>query len=209
MHLKDVDFRESLMVFADPRSPPWYARAWVFWLVSATLSWPCSVVAALWSGPRALPGGEALGQLAPPGAVPSGPRCPAWPQWTSLSSSGTSAPTGSWCPATRRPWSWAQARAPTSEAASCRRSVSSNAAPPAQRARLPSRSRLTGRWGRATPGVFRSLSGGPLGRRGEDTEPLESPPCYEDALYFPVLIVHGDSGCQGDGQAFIQPGMRM
>lgn len=86
----------------------------------------------------------------------------------------------------------------------CRRSVSSNSLPPARPSgpRLPfSRSRLSlGAGGRATPGVFRSLSGGPLGRRGEDTEPLESPPCYEDALYFPVLIVHGDSGCQGDGQ---------
>ena len=55
MHLKDVDFRESLMVFADPRSPPWYARAWVFWLVSAaTLSWPLRVVAYQYIGLKIL-----------------------------------------------------------------------------------------------------------------------------------------------------------
>ncbi|XP_010836137.1 PREDICTED: transmembrane protein 151A [Bison bison bison] len=143
MHLKDVDFRESLMVFADPRSPPWYARAWVFWLVSAaTLSWPLRVVAAYGTAHVHYQVEKLFGASSPPpGAVPSGPPL---------------------------------SRVATVDFTELEWHICSN------RQLVP--------------------SGGPLGRRGEDTEPLESPPCYEDALYFPVLIVHGDSGCQGDGQ---------
>ncbi|XP_040112292.1 transmembrane protein 151A [Oryx dammah] len=207
MHLKDVDFRESLMVFADPRSPPWYARAWVFWLVSAaTLSWPLRVVAAYGTAHVHYQVEKLFGASSPPpGAVPSGPPLSrvATVDFTELE----------WHICSNRQLVPSYSEAVVMGAGSgaylrgcqrCRRSVSSNSLPPARPSgpRLPfSRSRLSlGAGGRATPGVFRSLSGGPLGRRGEDTEPLESPPCYEDALYFPVLIVHGDSGCQGDGQ---------
>ncbi|XP_064145350.1 transmembrane protein 151A [Loxodonta africana] len=207
MHLKDVDFRDSLMVFADPRSPPWYARAWVFWLVSAaTLSWPLRVVAAYGTAHVHYQVEKLFGASSPPpGAVPSGPPLSrvATVDFTELE----------WHICSNRQLVPSYSEAVVMGAGSgaylrgcqrCRRSVSSNSLPPARPSgpRLPfSRSRLSlGAGGRATPGVFRSLSGGPLGRRGEDTEPLESPPCYEDALYFPVLIVHGDSGCQGDGQ---------
>ncbi|EDL33098.1 transmembrane protein 151A isoform X1 [Arvicanthis niloticus] len=207
MHLKDVDFRESLMVFADPRSPPWYARAWVFWLVSAaTLSWPLRVVAAYGTAHVHYQVEKLFGASSPPpGAVPSGPPLSrvATVDFTELE----------WHICSNRQLVPSYSEAVVMGASSgaylrgcqrCRRSVSSNSLPPARPSgpRLPfSRSRLSlGAGGRTTPGVFRSLSGGPLGRRGEDTEPLESPPCYEDALYFPVLIVHGDSGCRGDGQ---------
>lgn len=207
MHLKDVDFRESLMVFADPHSPPWYARAWVFWLVSAaTLSWPLRVVAAYGTAHVHYQVEKLFGASSPPpGAVPSGPPLSrvATVDFTELE----------WHICSNRQLVPSYSEAVVMGASSgaylrgcqrCRRSVSSNSLPPARPSgpRLPfSRSRLSlGAGGRATPGVFRSLSGGPLGRRGEDTEPLESPPCYEDALYFPVLIVHGDSGCRGDGQ---------
>ncbi|XP_062948697.1 transmembrane protein 151A [Cynocephalus volans] len=207
MHLKDVDFRESLMVFADPRSPPWYARAWVFWLVSAaTLSWPLRVVAACGTAHVHYQVEKLFGASSSPlGAAPSAPPLSrvATVDFTELE----------WHICSNRQLVPSYSEAVVMGAGSgaylrgcqrCRRSVSSNSLPPARPSgsRLPfSRSRLSlGAGGRATPGVFRSLSGGPLGRRAEDTEPLESPPCYEDALYFPVLIVHGDGGCQGDGQ---------
>ncbi|XP_044540789.1 transmembrane protein 151A [Gracilinanus agilis] len=211
MHLKDVDFRESLMVFADPRSPPWYARAWVFWLVSvATLSWPLRVVAAYGTAHVHYQVEKLFGASSPPpgGHAPGGPSLSrvATVDFTELE----------WHICSNRQlvpsYSEAMLMGPGPTAylrgcQRCRRSVSSNSLPPSRASgpRLPfSRSRLSlGGGSRATTGVFRSLSGGPLGRRGEDTEPLESPPCYQDALYFPVLIVHGDGGCRGDGQGAI------
>jgi len=45
MHLKDVDFKEHLLVFPDPERPPWYAAAATFWAAAAiTLSWPLRVL---------------------------------------------------------------------------------------------------------------------------------------------------------------------
>ncbi|XP_007518827.2 transmembrane protein 151A isoform X2 [Erinaceus europaeus] len=209
MQLKDVDFRDSLLVFADPRRPPWYARAWVFWLVSAaTLSWPLRVVAARGTAHVHYQVEKLFGAVSPPppGAVPSAPPLSrvATVDFTELE----------WHICSNRQLVPSYSEAVVMGAGTgtylrgcqrCRRSLSSNSLPPSRpAARLPfSRSRLSlGASGRVTTGVFRSLSGGPLGRRGEeDTEPLESPPCYEDALYFPVLIVHGDGGCGGDGQS--------
>ncbi|CAK6449763.1 unnamed protein product [Pipistrellus nathusii] len=205
MHLKDVDFRDCLLVFADPRRPPWFARAWVFWVVSAaTLSWPLRVAAACGTAHVHYQVEKLFGAGEPgrPSAPPPLSRV-ATVDFTELEwhicsnrqlvpsyseAVGMGAGAGAYLRGCQR----------------CRRSVSSSSLPPARPAgpRLPfSRSRLSlGAGGRAAPGVFRSLSGGPPGRRGEDTEPLESPPSYEDALYFPVLIVHGDGGCPGDGQ---------
>uniref|UniRef100_A0ACB8G8M7 Uncharacterized protein n=1 Tax=Sphaerodactylus townsendi TaxID=933632 RepID=A0ACB8G8M7_9SAUR len=85
----------------------------------------------------------------------------------------------------------------------CRRTVSSNSLPSrntrALYARLPfSCSRFSLGGARRCGGVLRSLSGSHVGSSIE-TEPLESPPCYQDALYFPVLIVHGGEGCHRNG----------
>uniref|UniRef100_A0A8C6UCF8 Transmembrane protein 151A n=1 Tax=Neogobius melanostomus TaxID=47308 RepID=A0A8C6UCF8_9GOBI len=45
MHLKNVDFREHILAFPDPTHPPWFSRHRVFWLASAfLLSWPLRVV---------------------------------------------------------------------------------------------------------------------------------------------------------------------
>uniref|UniRef100_A0A672Q1R2 Transmembrane protein 151A n=1 Tax=Sinocyclocheilus grahami TaxID=75366 RepID=A0A672Q1R2_SINGR len=46
MHLKNVDFREHMLAFPDPSRPPWYTRRWVYWLASVfLLSWPLRVIA--------------------------------------------------------------------------------------------------------------------------------------------------------------------
>ncbi|CAL8317814.1 unnamed protein product [Merluccius merluccius] len=45
MHLKNVDFKEHMLVFPDPDRPPWYAAAGTFWAAAAlTLSWPLRVL---------------------------------------------------------------------------------------------------------------------------------------------------------------------
>uniref|UniRef100_A0A3Q3FGW4 Transmembrane protein 151B-like n=1 Tax=Labrus bergylta TaxID=56723 RepID=A0A3Q3FGW4_9LABR len=45
MHLKNVDFREHILAFPDPTNQPWFSRHRVFWVASAfLLSWPLRVV---------------------------------------------------------------------------------------------------------------------------------------------------------------------
>uniref|UniRef100_UPI00358FDF70 transmembrane protein 151B-like n=1 Tax=Myxine glutinosa TaxID=7769 RepID=UPI00358FDF70 len=45
MHLKNVDFKECIVAFANPARPPWYVSRHVFWVVAvAMLSWPLRVL---------------------------------------------------------------------------------------------------------------------------------------------------------------------
>ncbi len=45
MHLKNVEFKEYMLAFADPERLPWYASQCSFWLAAAlTLSWPLRVL---------------------------------------------------------------------------------------------------------------------------------------------------------------------
>ncbi|XP_005170822.1 transmembrane protein 151B isoform X2 [Danio rerio] len=45
MHLKNVEFKEYMVAFADPNRLPWYASTCSFWLAAAfTLSWPLRVL---------------------------------------------------------------------------------------------------------------------------------------------------------------------
>ncbi|XP_043074548.1 transmembrane protein 151B [Puntigrus tetrazona] len=45
MHLKNVEFKEYMLAFADPDRLPWYASQCSFWLAAAlTLSWPLRVL---------------------------------------------------------------------------------------------------------------------------------------------------------------------
>ncbi|CAL1586755.1 unnamed protein product [Knipowitschia caucasica] len=45
MHLKNVDFREYMIAFSNPSHLPWYATHSTFWLAAAlTLSWPLRVL---------------------------------------------------------------------------------------------------------------------------------------------------------------------
>ncbi|XP_038620697.1 LOW QUALITY PROTEIN: transmembrane protein 151A [Tachyglossus aculeatus] len=204
MHLKGVDFRESVLVFADPRHPPWHARAWVFWLASAaTLSWPLRVVAAGATAHVHYRVEKLFGTGCPPGHPPLARVATVdFPEleWH-IRSNRQLVPSYSEALLLGGPGSAAFLRG----CRRCRRSASCTSLPRARTpgSRLPfSRSRLSlGAAGvaAAPPRVFRSLSGGLLGRRAEDARPLESPPSYQDALDFPVLIVHRDAGCRGDG----------
>ncbi|CAL8392849.1 transmembrane protein 151B [Gadus morhua] len=45
MHLRNVDFKEHMLVLSDPDRPPWYAASATFWAAAAcTLSWPLRVL---------------------------------------------------------------------------------------------------------------------------------------------------------------------
>ncbi|KAL2082732.1 hypothetical protein ACEWY4_022550 [Coilia grayii] len=45
MHLKNVDFKEYVIAFANPERLPWYASHGIFWAAAAlTLSWPLRVL---------------------------------------------------------------------------------------------------------------------------------------------------------------------
>ncbi|CAL8317002.1 unnamed protein product [Boreogadus saida] len=45
MHLRNVDFKEHMLMFSDPDRPPWYAASATFWAAAAcTLSWPLRVL---------------------------------------------------------------------------------------------------------------------------------------------------------------------
>uniref|UniRef100_A0A4W3GYP7 Transmembrane protein 151A n=1 Tax=Callorhinchus milii TaxID=7868 RepID=A0A4W3GYP7_CALMI len=46
MHLKNMDFKEYMIAFPDPKNPPWYVSRYVFWVTSfLMLSWPLRVLA--------------------------------------------------------------------------------------------------------------------------------------------------------------------
>ncbi|KGL89520.1 Transmembrane protein 151B, partial [Charadrius vociferus] len=45
MHLKNVDFKEYMVAFSDPDNLPWYVSHYVFWVAALlTLSWPLRVL---------------------------------------------------------------------------------------------------------------------------------------------------------------------
>jgi hypothetical protein len=46
MHLKNVDFKEYMIAFSNPDHHPWYVSNWVFWTTAfLTVSWPLRVLA--------------------------------------------------------------------------------------------------------------------------------------------------------------------
>ncbi|XP_072407016.1 transmembrane protein 151B-like isoform X1 [Chiloscyllium punctatum] len=233
MHLKNVDFKEHMLAFSDPKNLPWYVSRYVFWTLSfLVLSWPLRVLveyrtASVHYHVEKLFGlDEGLLALTPEEAGPYGQRVtrvntidmtelewhirsnqqlvPSYSEAMLMEASSSGGGT--------RPRPPSSATAPYPQRCQrCRRTVSSSSLPSAREpcARLPfSRSRLSlGRLqgpGRAC--LFRSLSGGRFieapgsGVRAddeEDEEDEEEPPSYQDAIYFPRLIVHAGSGCQG------------
>ncbi|XP_053133384.1 transmembrane protein 151B isoform X3 [Hemicordylus capensis] len=218
MHLKNVDFKEHMMVFPDPRRPPWYTRRWVFWLASfLLLSWPLRVLAEYRmanvhyhveklfgadDGPSPLDtaGGYGPRRISRVNTVDMTEL-----EWH-IRSNQQLVP--SYSEAVLMDSTVVAGAAYLRSCQRCRRTVSSNSLPSrgtrALYARLPfSCSRFSlGGARRCGGGILRSLSGGHVGGGvgGVETEPLESPPCYQDALYFPVLIVHGGEGCHRNGQ---------
>ncbi|XP_062820964.1 transmembrane protein 151A [Anolis carolinensis] len=213
MHLKNVDFKEHMLVFPDPGRPPWYTRRWVFWLASFfLLSWPLRVLAEYRmanvhyhveklfgadDGPSPLDTSGAYGRrISRVNTVDMTEL-----EWH-IRSNQQLVP--SYSEAILMDSSLVAGTAYLRSCQRCRRTVSSNSLPSrgtrALYARLPfSCSRFSLGGTRRCGGILRSLSGSHVGSSIE-TEPLESPPCYQDALYFPVLIVHGGEGCHRNGQ---------
>ncbi|XP_051901219.1 transmembrane protein 151B isoform X2 [Pristis pectinata] len=226
MHLRSVDFKEHLVSLADPKSPPWYVSRCIFWSVSClVLSWPLRVLAEyrtahLHYHVEKLFGPEEGGREAPG----FGPRLntvdvtelewhirsnqqlvPSYSEALLMEAAACASPSAAYLQPCRR----------------CRRTVSSASLPSAPSSssssssassRLPfSRSRFS--LGRLQPPgrhcLFRSLSGrlggggaeeGGGRRRGPEgggEEEEEQPPSYQDAIFFPRLIVHAGDGCHG------------
>uniref|UniRef100_A0A8C3A5S2 Transmembrane protein 151B n=1 Tax=Cyclopterus lumpus TaxID=8103 RepID=A0A8C3A5S2_CYCLU len=196
MHLKNVDFREHILAFPDPAHQPWFSRHRVFWLASAfLLSWPLRVVSEFRTayvhyhveklfgededgGGGGGVGGPAISRVntVDMTELEWHIRCnqqmvPSYSEalLMDLDMGGGTNPTS--CPR-------------------CRRTTSSSS--------LPSRlvlSRSGFSLGRLAGGrqnnLFHSRSmGGGLGGRGRDR-----PPSYQDAFFFPVLIIHGEESC--------------
>ncbi|CAM4587235.1 transmembrane protein 151A [Caretta caretta] len=201
MRLQDVNFQEQLMVFPEPGRPPWFARHWAFWAASlALLSWPLRVLAGYRTAnvhyhvEKLFGTEDGPGSLEPPGYGRPIPRV-ATVDMTELE----------WHICSNRQLVPSYSEAVLMDAVMaggaylrgwqrCRRTLSSNSLPScgtrALYARLPfSRSRFS--LGR---GIFRSLSGG-----GAERQPLGNPPCYHDALYFPVIIMRSGETCPPQG----------
>ncbi|XP_062892633.1 transmembrane protein 151B-like isoform X2 [Mobula hypostoma] len=219
MHLRNVDFKEQMVSLADPKSPPWYVSRYIFWSVSClVLSWPLRVLAEYRTAHvhyhvEKLFGPEE-GPRAAAAAAGPGPRLntvdvtelewhirsnqqlvPSYSEALLMEAAAFSPSSSSSSPAVA-------VAAYLQPCRHCRRTVSSNSLPavrPAPAPRLPfSRSRFSlGRLqapGRAC--LFRSLSGRLGGLEGgEDTEEEPPPPSYQDAIFFPRLIVHAGDGC--------------
>ncbi|XP_078388777.1 transmembrane protein 151B-like [Cetorhinus maximus] len=208
MHLKNVDFKEHMVAFSDPKNPPWYVSRYIFWTLSfLVLSWPLRVLAEYRTAyvhyhVEKLFGLDEGLLLTPEEAGPYGRR---------ISRVNTIDMTElEWHIRSNQQLVPSYSEAMLMEASSsaaylqrcqrCRRTVSSSSLPSREpAARLPfSRSRFSlGRLqssGRAC--LFRSLSGR-FGGEGGGGLSAEEPPSYRDAIYFPRLIVHAGSGCRG------------
>uniref|UniRef100_A0A3B5AQU7 Transmembrane protein 151B-like n=1 Tax=Stegastes partitus TaxID=144197 RepID=A0A3B5AQU7_9TELE len=209
MHLKNVDFREHILAFPDPAHQPWFSRHRVFWLASAfLLSWPLRVVSEyrtayvhyhvekLFGEDEDTGGGGGVGGGGPAISRVNTVdmtelewhiRCnqqmvPSYSEalLMDLDTSGGTNPTVS---------------TPLSGCPRCRRTTSS--------ASLPSRLVLSrsgfslGRLGGGRQNsLFHSRRGAELreGREGREGD-RDRPPSYQDAFFFPVLIIHGEESC--------------
>lgn len=214
MHLKNVDFKEHMLVFPDPGRPPWYTRRCVFWLASfLLLSWPLRVLSEYRTANVHYHVEKLFGADGGPSPLDTAGGGGGGPYGQRISRVNTVDLTElEWHIRSNQQLVPSYSEAVLMDAAGaaylrscqrCCRSASSNSLPSRGArglyARLPfSCSRYSLGGPRRYGGVLRSLSGSHVGSHLE-TEPLESPPCYQDALCFPVLIVHGGEGCQQAG----------
>uniref|UniRef100_A0A673H5L9 Transmembrane protein 151B-like n=1 Tax=Sinocyclocheilus rhinocerous TaxID=307959 RepID=A0A673H5L9_9TELE len=175
MHLKNVDFREHMLAFPDPSRPPWYTRRWVYWLASAfLLSWPLRVIAEYRTAYVHYHVEKLFGENEDHGT--GGPTLRVISRVNTVDMTELE-----WhirCNQQMVP-SYSEAFYFLQSCPRCRHSTSSS-----------------------------SLGGGMGGRTGqEQVEERENgearedgrdrPPTYQDALYFPVLIIHGEESCHG------------
>ncbi|XP_038643275.1 transmembrane protein 151B-like [Scyliorhinus canicula] len=210
MHLKNVDFKEHMVAFSDPKNPPWYVSRYIFWTLSfLVLSWPLRVLAEYRTAyvhyhVEKLFGLDEGLLLTPEEGGPYGRRISRVNtidmtelEWH-IRSNQQLVPSYSEAMLMELSSSSTAATAYLQQCQRCRRTVSSSSLPSREpAARLPfSRSRFSlGRLqGTGRAYLFRSLSGRFGGGGGLSAE---EPPSYQDAIYFPRLIVHAGSGCRG------------
>ncbi|XP_078518279.1 transmembrane protein 151A isoform X1 [Lissotriton helveticus] len=234
MHLKNVDFKEYMIAFPDPTRPPWYVRRYVFWLASfAILSWPLRVLAEYRTANVHYHVEKLFG--ADDGVTT--PEESGFGRWISrvntidmtelewhIRSNQQIVPSYSEAMLMDATVANSTYTAYMQNCQRCRRTVSSNSLPSQRSARVGapfpripfSRSRfsLSGRLQTARRGyLFRSLSnlvgGGSRSPTSSETQPLENPPCYREALCFPVLIVHGNESCHREASPLTQSSGRM
>uniref|UniRef100_A0A3Q3K9P5 Transmembrane protein 151A n=1 Tax=Monopterus albus TaxID=43700 RepID=A0A3Q3K9P5_MONAL len=223
MHLKNVDFREHILAFSDPAHQPWFSRHRVFWLASAfLLSWPLRVVSEYRTAYVHYHVEKLFGEDEDTVGIAVGLngtsyraisrvntvdmtelewhiRCnqqmvPSYSEalLMDLDTSGGTNPTAS---------------TPISGCPRCRRTTSSSSLP--SRAARPGGGGIGGRLvlsrsgfslGRLGGGrqnnLFHSRSmGGGLGGSERREGERDRPPSYQDAFFFPVLIIHGEESC--------------
>ncbi|XP_039624558.1 transmembrane protein 151B-like [Polypterus senegalus] len=217
MHLKNVDFKEHMIAFPDPSHPPWYTRRYIFWLASLfMLSWPLRVIAEYRTAyvhyhveklfgldegvltpedtgySRRISRVNTIDMTELEWHIRSNQQMvPSYSEALLMDSTVANAGYAAYMQNCQR----------------CRRTVSSSSLPSrcarSGNSRLPfSRSRFS--LGRMQPSrrscLFRSLSGRVDERSlSDEAGMLEEPPSYQDALYFPVLIVHGEENCNRNG----------
>uniref|UniRef100_H2V6T2 Transmembrane protein 151A n=1 Tax=Takifugu rubripes TaxID=31033 RepID=H2V6T2_TAKRU len=183
MHLKNVDFREHILAFPDPAHQPWFSRHRIFWLASAfLLSWPLRVVSEyrtasvhyhvekLGSSYRAISRVNTVDMTELEWHI----RCnqqmvPSYSEALLMDIDTTYLLQT--CPR-------------------CRRATSSSSLPSRLRAPMG-----TTALGSSEEDVERECGGGGEGRDGGGGGVRERPPSYQDAFFFPVLIVHGEESC--------------
>uniref|UniRef100_A0A672YSD1 Transmembrane protein 151A n=1 Tax=Sphaeramia orbicularis TaxID=375764 RepID=A0A672YSD1_9TELE len=178
MHLKNVDFREHILAFPDPAHQPWFSRHRVFWLASAfLLSWPLRVVSEYRGGAISRVNTVDMTELewhirCNQQMVPSYSEALLMDLDTTLPVVFNSAYLLQSCPR-------------------CRRTTSSSSLP--SRLRVVRRREERGRGGRECDEEAEQESGGAVeGREGD----RDRPPSYQDAFFFPVLIIHGEESSQ-------------
>uniref|UniRef100_H3CGA2 Transmembrane protein 151A n=1 Tax=Tetraodon nigroviridis TaxID=99883 RepID=H3CGA2_TETNG len=203
MHLKNVDFREHILAFPDPAHQPWFSRHRIFWLASAfLLSWPLRVVSEyrtayvhyhvekLFVGIGAGLSGSSYRAISRVNTVDMTEL-----EWH-IRCNQQMVPSYSEALLMDMDTTYLLQTCPR-----CRRTTSSSS--------LPSRGSVGGRLvlsrsgfslGRLGGGrqnsLFHSRSmGGGLGGGREDGGGSGGPPSYQDAFFFPVLIIHGEESC--------------
>uniref|UniRef100_A0A8C5HME2 Transmembrane protein 151Ba n=1 Tax=Gouania willdenowi TaxID=441366 RepID=A0A8C5HME2_GOUWI len=219
MHLKNVDFREYTIAFSNPSRLPWYATNSTFWLAAAlTFSWPLRVLAENRTACVHYHVEKLFGFDFIP-ATPSSedrPSCRHIPRVNTIDSTELE-----WhirsnqqlVPSYSEAVLMDLAHSYRQNCESCHRTISSssifsrsalsicNTSP-----RVPfsaSRFSLSRLYGSRRSCLWRSS--GSLNEQRCPTESTrclsgqqsneENPPAYQDALYFPVLIVHRNEGC--------------
>ncbi|XP_076128806.1 transmembrane protein 151B-like [Alosa pseudoharengus] len=252
MHLKNVDFKEHVVAFADPTRLPWYASHGVFWAAAAlTFSWPLRVLTEYSTASAHYHVEKLFGfDYVPvtPACEERPPFCRHIPRVNTIDSTelewhirsnqqlvpsyseavlmdlalgnagGGGSNTYASCGAVggMRIGSFGGYR---QNCERCHRAISSSSifsrsalsicAGGGGGPRLPfsaSRFSLSRLYGSRRSCLWRSHSGGSLGDHGCPTESTRclaepqqqqtpAPPSYQDALYFPVLIVHRNEGC--------------